>query len=60
VKFADLPAGSRFKYCGEVFKKGQQNIALKADGKETMFHSDAEVELVKVAPIVEKEEDGNS
>jgi len=60
VKFADLPVGSRFRYRGEVFKKRKQNLAINAGGIETLFPSHEEVEIVEVAPGVEREEDGNS
>jgi hypothetical protein len=58
VKFTDLPAGSRFRYRGEVFEKRKENLALNARGVETLFPSHAEVTLVEVAAVAKKR--GNS
>ena len=47
MKFADLPDGSRFRYREEYFAKLKQNVARGSTGVETLFPSEAEVEVLE-------------
>ena len=46
MKFADLPAGSRFRYRGEIFVKADGNLARRVKGCEALFPSDEDVEEI--------------
>jgi len=47
MKFADLPDGSRFSYREEYFAKLKQNLAQGSTGAETLFPSEADVEVLE-------------
>lgn len=46
MKFADLPAASRFRYRGEIFVKAGGNLAKRVKGCEALFPSEEDVEEI--------------
>ena len=46
MRFAEVTVGAEFRYEGELFVKGEGNVARRANGGAVMFPSETEVELL--------------
>jgi hypothetical protein len=51
MTFSELPAGSWFRHCGDVFIKGEGSIARREDGREFAFNSEATVETIPATTL---------
>ena len=45
-KFTEVPIGSEFEYGGKRFVKTEPNLAKDERGTSTLFHGEAETEIV--------------